>query len=121
MTKDYIYIKFCSNDNISPSNLKVKLINKCNKIVFCGKTDYFGRIKMPIRDNEVYILIIYSNLSIIKIPLIAKKNKLYCININNNNLNNGKHLITIILTDKYNPNIKIKGGKMILWQDTQSQ
>ena len=122
MTHDYIYIKLYSNVNINLSDLKVKLINKCNKIVFSGKTDCFGKIKIPICANEVYKLIVYYNLSIFKIPLIAKKNEVYCINIsNNNNQNKEKHLITIRLMDKYNPNIKIKGGKMIIWQDIQSQ
>ena len=44
MTKDYIYIKLCSNDSLNLSNLKVTLINKCNKIVFDGITDNFGRV-----------------------------------------------------------------------------
>ena len=42
MTNDYIYIKLCSNNSISLSNIKVKLINKCNKIVFTGKTGCAG-------------------------------------------------------------------------------
>ena len=121
MKNDYIYIKLCGNESIKSNNIKVKLKDKCNKIVFSGKTDRFGKIKMPICDNEVYKLIVYYNLAIFKIPLIAKKDKLYCINISNNNENNKKHLITIRLIDKYNPNIIIKGGKMIIWQDIQSQ
>ncbi len=121
MTNDYIYIKLCSDVNISPSNLKIELINKCNKIVFSDKTDCFGKIKIPICDNKIYNLIIYSNLSIIKIPLIAKKNSVYCINVNNNNSIREKRFVTIILMDKYNPNVKIKGGKIIIWQDIQSQ
>ncbi len=122
MTNDYIYVKLCNSVNLNSSNLKVKLINKCNKIVFGGKTDCFGKIKVPICNDEVYKLIVYYNLSIFKIPLIAKKDEVYCINIsNNNNQNNGKHLITIRLMDRYNPNIKIRGGKMIIWQDIQSQ
>ncbi len=121
MKKDYIYIKLCSNANINPSNLRVKLMNKCNKVVYDEKTDCFGKIKIPICNNEVYKLIIYYNLSILKIPIIAKKDEAYCINISNNNQNQDKHLITIKLMDKYNPNIKIKGGKMIIWQDIQSQ
>lgn len=121
MKSDYIYIKLFSNRNINLSNLKIKLINKCNEIVFDGTIDCFGKIKISICDNEVYKLIIYSDLSIIKIPLIAKKNEVYNINISNNNSNSGKHLVTIMLMDKYNPNIKIKGGKIIIWQDTQFQ
>ena len=108
MTKACIYIKICNNLGIKTNNLKVKLIDKYNKITFKGITDNLGRVKIPICDNDIYRLIIYSNLSILKIPLIAKKNKVYCINI-------------IMLIDKYNPNIKIEGGKMILWQDTQFQ
>ena len=119
MKKDYIYIKLYGNFSISPSNLKIKLINKCNKIVFDGKTDNFGKVKIPVCDNMVYKLIIYSNLSIVRIPLIAKKNEVYGINISGNKVKN--HLITVMLMDKYNPNIKIEGGKMILWQDTQYQ
>ena len=122
MTNDYIYIKLYNSVNLNSSNLKVKLINKCNKIVFCGKTNYFGKIKIPICNDEVYKLIVYYNLTIFKIPLIAKKDEIYCININNNNnQNNEKHLITIRLMDRYNPNIKIRGGKIIIWQDIQSQ
>ena len=121
MKNDYIYIKLYSNGNVSPSNLKIKLIDKCNETVFSGTTDYFGKVKIPIQDRKIYKLIVYSNPSIIKIPLIARKNEVYCINISNNNLNNKKHFITIMLMDKYNPNIKIKGGEMIIWQDTQSQ
>lgn len=116
MTKDYIYIKLCGNNS---SNLKIKLKDKCNKIVFEGKTDNFGKIKIPIFDNEVYKLIIYSNFVIVIVPLIAVKDKVYCINISNNKRK--EHLITIMLMDKNYPNIKIEGGKMILWQDIQFQ
>ena len=119
MANNYIYIRFCSNESICLSNLKVKMINKCNKIVFDGRIDNFGKIRIPIYDNEVYKLIVYSNLSIIKIPLIARKNKLYCINISDNKRK--EHFVTFLLKDKYYPNIKIEGGKMILWQDIQSQ
>ena len=119
MTSDYIYIKLCSNDSICLSNLKIKLKNKCDEIVFDGITDNFGKLKIPICSNEVYKLVIYSNLSIVKIPLIARKDKVYCINIDNNNRK--EHLVTVLLKDKYYPNIKIEGGQMILWQDIQFQ
>ena len=119
MANNYIYIRFCSNESICLSNLKVKMINKCNKIVFEGMTDNFGKIKISICDNEVYRLIIYSNLVIIIVPLIAKSNKTYCINIGNNKRK--EHLITVLLKDKNYPNMKIEGGKIILWQDIQSQ
>ena len=119
MTNDQIYIKLYSNKSISLSNLKIKLEDKCNEIVFDGITDRFGKVKISICNNEVYKLAIYSNLSIIKIPLIARKNKLYCINISDNKRK--EHFVTFLLKDKYYPNIKIEGGKMILWQDIQSQ
>lgn len=119
MTKDYIYIKLCGGFSISPSNLKIKLINKYNKTVFAGKTDYFGKIRIPICNNEVYKLIIYSRLSVMKTSLIAKSNEFYRINVSDNKIN--KHLVTILLMDKYNPNIKIEGGKIILCQDIQFQ
>ena len=102
MKTDYIYIKLCSNESMNLSNLKIKLKDKCNKIVF-----------------DVYKLVIYSNVSILKIPLISIKDKVYCINISNNKRK--EHLVTVLLKDKYYPNIKIEGGKMILWQDTQYQ
>ena len=35
--------------------------------------------------------------------------------------NKEKRIITILLNDANYPNIKIKGGKMILWQDIQFQ
>ena len=119
MKKDYIYIRLYGNLSISSSNLKVKLVNKCNEIVFDGTTNFFGKVKIPVCDNNVYKLIIYSNLLIMTIPLIAKTNEVYCINIGSNKVK--KHLVTVTLMDKYNPNIKIEGGKMILWQDTQYQ
>lgn len=118
MTKDYIYIKLCSNESINSNNIKVKLKDKCNKIVFDGMTDNFGKIKIPIYENEVYKLMIYSNLVII-VPLIAKSNKTYCINIGNNKRK--EHLITVLLKDKNYPNMKIEGGKIMLWQNIQSQ
>lgn len=117
MNKDCIYIRLCSNNNIVLSNLKVILKDICNKIVYEGITDRFGNIELPICDNEVYKIIIYSNFSIILVPIIAKKNRTYCINITNNNIK--KHLITILLTDKNYPNLRIKGGKIILCQDIQ--
>ncbi len=116
MNKDCIYIRLCSNNNIVLSNLKIILKDTCNKIVYEGITDRFGNIELPICDNEVYKIIIYSNLSIILVPIIAKKNRTYSININNSIK---KHLITILLTDKNYPNLSIKGGKIILWQDIQ--
>ena len=119
MTSNYIYIKLCSNESICLNKLKIMVKDECNKIVFDGITDNFGKVKIPICNNKVYKLVIYSNLSIIKIPLIAKKNKIYCINISNNKRK--EHLVTVLLKDKYYPNIKIEGGKMILWQDIQSQ
>lgn len=118
MINDYIYIKLYSNDNLSLSNLEVILKDKCNKIVFSGITDNFGKVKIPICDNEIYKLFIQTNLSIIKIPLIAKKNIVYCINISTETK---EHLVTIMLMDKNYPNIKIERGKMILWQDIQFQ
>ncbi len=121
MTNDYIYIKLYSNDSMCLSNIKIKLKDKCNEIVFDGITDNFGKVKIPIPvcSNEVYKLVIYSTLSIVKIPLIARKNKIYCINISNNKRK--EHLVTVLLKDKYYPNIKIEGGQMILWQDIQFQ
>ena len=119
MKTDYIYIKLCSNESMNLSNLKIKLEDKCNKIVFDGMTDKFGKAKIQICNNDVYKLVIYSNVSILKIPLISIKDKVYCINISNNKRK--EHLVTVLLKDKYYPNIKIEGGKMILWQDTQYQ
>ena len=121
MVNDCIFIKFFSNGNMNPNNLKVKLINEDDKIVYDGKTDFFGKIKIPICNNRVYKLLVYSNFLILKIPLIAKKNETYCINISDNKINPKKHLVTIMLVDKYNPSIKIKGGEIIIWQDIQSK
>ena len=119
MTSDYIYIKLCSSESMCLSNLKIKLEDKCNEIVFDGITDNFGKVKISICNNEVYKLVIYSNLAIVKIPLIARKDNVYCINISNNKRK--EHFVTVLLKDKYYPNIKIEGGKMRLWQDIQSQ
>ncbi len=119
MNKDCIYIRLCSTNNMVLSNLKIILKDKCNKIVYEGLTDLFGKIELPVCHNEIYKIIIYCNLSIILVPIIAKKNRNYCINISSNNIK--KHLITILLEDKNYPNLKIERGKIILWQDTQFQ
>ena len=116
MKKDYIYINLYSDKNVSQNSLKIMLKDNCNKIVFKGITNNLGKIKIPICDNELYNLIIYSNIIII-VPLIARKDKIYCVNIDNNK--ERKHLVTIMLVDKYNPSIKIKGGEIIIWQDIQ--
>ncbi len=52
MKKDYIYIKICNDMNLC--GIKVILKDKCNKIVFNGITDKFGKVKIPICNNEVY-------------------------------------------------------------------
>ena len=119
MRNDYLYIRLYSNENMGLSNLKIRLKNKCNKIIFAGLTDKFRKVKIPLCDNEVYKLLVYTNLSIVQVPLIARKNNLYCINIGDQKRK--EQLVTIILMDKNYPNIKIEGGKMILWQDIQSQ
>lgn len=119
MMNDYIYIKLCSNKSMCLSNLKIKLIDKYNNVIFDGITDDFGKIKIPICNNEVYKLIIYINLLIVKVPLIARKDKMYCINVSTNKRK--ERLVTFFLKDKYYPNIKIEGGNLILWQGIQSQ
>ena len=83
MKKDYIYINLYSDKNVSQNSLKIMLKDNCNKIVFKGITNNLGKIKIPICDNELYNLIIYSNIIII-VPLIARKDKIYCVNIDNN-------------------------------------
>lgn len=39
MTNDYIYIKLCSNNSISLSNIKVKLINNVIRLFLLEKQD----------------------------------------------------------------------------------
>jgi len=114
MQKDYIYIKLSGG---VCHNYKIILKNKCNNIVFNGITDNQGKIRIPIQNNEVYQLFVFSNLGTSIISLIGRKNSFYNININNKE----KRIITILLNDANYPNIKIKGGKMILWQDIQFQ
>lgn len=112
MKNDYIYIKL---------NRKSEIVLKdiCNKIVFTGITDNYGNIKVPICNNNLYHLYVCNGLDIKQVPLIARKNELYCININKQKSN--KHYVTILLIDKNYKNIKIKKGEISLWQDTQSQ
>ena len=45
MAKEYIYVKLYNNNGLSSNNIRVKLKNKCNKIVFDGKTNYFVLFK----------------------------------------------------------------------------
>ena len=119
MQKDYIYIKLCDGINIPKAKLILK--NKCNIVVFESSLEEIGKIRIPICDREVYKLIIISKTNKFIVPLIAKKNETYCINIGSNNPNSKKHLITIRLMDANYPNIRIKGGEIIIWQDIQSQ
>lgn len=119
MQKDYIYIKLC--DGISIPKTKLILKDKCNKVVFESFSEEISKIRIPICDREVYKLIITSKTNKFIVPLIAKKNETYCINIGSNNPNSKKHLITIRLMDANYPNIRIKGGEIIIWQDIQSQ
>lgn len=117
MKKDFIYIRICNGINLGRT--KIILKNKCNKIVYEKTIDNLNNIKIPICHNDIYKLFIISGLKIIVIPLIAKRDEIYCININNNL--NKNHLITVLLEDANNTNIKIKRGEILLWEDIQSQ
>ena len=117
MKKDFIYIRICNGINLGRT--KIILKNKCNKIVYEEIIDNLNNIKIPIYNNDIYKLFIISGLKILVIPLIAKRDEIYCININNNL--NKNHLITVLLEDANNTNIKIKRGEILLWEDIQSQ
>lgn len=117
MKKDFIYIRICNGINLGRT--KIILKNKCNKIVYEEIIDNLNNIKIPIYNNDIYKLFIISGLKILVIPLIAKRDEIYCININNNF--NKSHLITVLLEDANNTNIKIKRGEILLWEDIQSQ
>lgn len=117
MKKDFIYIRICDGMNLSKT--KIILKDKCNKIVYEEIIVNLNNIKIPIYNNDIYKLFIISGLKIIVIPLIAKRDEIYCININNNF--NKNHLITVLLEDANNSNIKIKRGEILLWEDTLSQ
>ena len=117
MKKDFIYIRICNGINLGRT--KIILKNKCNKIVYEKTIDNLNNIKIPIYNNDIYKLFIISGLKILVIPLIAKRDEIYCININNNL--NKNHLITVLLEDANNANIKIKRGEILLWEDTLSQ
>lgn len=117
MKKDFIYIRICDGMNLSKT--KIILKDKCNKIVYEEIIVNLNNIKIPIYNNDIYKLFIISGLKIIVISLIAKRDEIYCININNNF--NKNHLITVLLEDANNSNIKIKRGEILLWEDTLSQ
>lgn len=117
MKKDFIYIRICDGMNLGRTKLILK--DKCNKIVYEEIIVNLNNIKIPIYNKEVYKLFVISGLKIIVIPLIAKRDEIYCININNNF--NKNHLITVLLEDANNANIKIKRGEILLWEDTLSQ
>ena len=117
MKKDFIYIRICDGMNLSKT--KIILKDKCNKRVYEEIIVNLNNIKIPIYNNDIYKLFIISGLKIIVIPLIAKRDEIYCININNNF--NKNHLITVLLEDANNSNIKIKRGEILLWEDTLSQ
>ena len=117
MKKDFIYIRICNGINLGRTKRILK--NNCNKIVYEEIIDNLNNIKIPIYNNDIYKLFIISGLKILVIPLIAKRDEIYCININNNF--NKNHLITVLLEDANNTNIKIKRGEILLWEDIQSQ
>ena len=117
MKKDFIYIRICDGMNLGRTKLILK--DKCNKIVYEEIIVNLNNIKIPIYNNDIYKLFIISGLKIIVIPLIAKRDEIYCININNNF--NKNHFITVLLEDANNTNIKIKRGEILLWEDIQSQ
>lgn len=117
MQNEYIYIKLCG---INIPHGKLILKNKCNKTVFSCYIKNTNIIKLPICNLKVYKLIIITDINDYIIPLIARKNKTYYININNNR-SVKKRFITIRLMDKNYPNLRIKGGEMIIWQDIQFQ
>lgn len=117
MKKDFIYIRICDGMNLGRTKLILK--DKCNKMVYEEIIVNLNNIKIPIYNNDIYKLFIISGLKIIVIPLIAKRDEIYCININNNF--NKNHLITVLLEDANNSNIKIKRGEILLWEDTLFQ
>ena len=117
MKKDFIYIRICDGMNLSKTRIILK--DKCNKIVYEEIIVNLNNIKIPICHNDIYKLFIISGLKIIVIPLIAKRDEIYYININNNF--NKNHLITVLLEDANNSNIKIKRGEILLWEDTLFQ
>ena len=117
MKKDFIYIRICDGMNLGRTKLILK--DKCNKIVYEEIIVNLNNIKIPIYNNDIYKLFVISGLKIIVIPLIAKRDEIYCININNNF--NKNHLITVLLEDANNTNIKIKRGEILLWEDIQFQ
>ena len=82
MKKDFIYIRICDGMNLGKT--KIILNDKCNKIVYEETIVNLNNIKIPICHNDIYKLFIISGLKIIVIPLIAKRDEIYCININNN-------------------------------------
>lgn len=116
--KDYIYIKIKFNNYLGCYRSKIIIKDRCNKTVFKGITDNYGNIEIPVCDNEIYQVYILSNIKTLIIPLLAIKNKTYQIDINNKIDN---HPITLLLIDTNYPNIKIEGGKIVLWQGIQFQ
>ena len=119
MKKNCFYIKIY--DGINLTEAKIILKDKYNKIVFEEKTDKFGKVKIPICNNEIYKLFVFSKTKILIGSLIANKEKVYCININKDSIENKKQLVTVLLVDAYYQNLKIKKGEMILWQETLSK
>lgn len=114
MEKDYIYIKVYNNTLFD----KIILKDSNDIVVFTKVVDDSSIIKVPIYDNNLYKLFILSKERTFIIPLLARKEKTYNINTS---INKEPHLITVLLFDANNPNLKIERGQMVLWQDIQSQ
>jgi hypothetical protein len=112
----FIYIKVC---DVGFYGTRVVLMNECNEVVFRGIIDAFGVVKVPVCDKGVYSLFIYSGLRMIAVPLIARVGMVYCVNVGVDVDRN--HLITVMLVDANSPDVKIKRGEIVLWQDIQFQ
>lgn len=90
------------------------ILKEKNKKIFEGYTNNYGKIKIPIINNNIYKLIIKMKNNILIVPIYAKKGYKYCIPINVYKKEND---ITVYLKDYNYPEILITKGEVNLWDE----
>ena len=110
MDNGYIYLKI----NGCMGDFRLILKDDCGT-VFDEVCNGYDVVKAPILNKRSYMLFVCSSLGIFGVPLYAIRNRLYCISVDNRNV--VKKNRNILLKDYNYPEIKIKEGEIVLWQN----
>lgn len=108
-----IYISCFNTKSIIKLKFKVKVIYH-NISILEKESDNIGRLSFSLNNTGVYLVKVYFK-NFYKDYIIYYKNKDIFINIYFNECL--KRYVTFKLTDKNYQGLKIKGGKLILWEN----